>query len=131
MAVVVADNAFDVLVGQQFREPLGNHNRAVLLAFLFTGQHGLHDPRDNLLNVHCPAGCLLARLGIDERLADFVLAGDVLDANHEAGLAGDGRAVGEPAGDAAHRLGDVVLRIASASANRLRISPAITSTAVK
>ena len=51
---------------------------------------------------------MLPVLGSVGLLAGLVLAGDVLDADHQAGLAGDGRAVGQPAGAAAHGLGEEV-----------------------
>ena len=60
------------------------------------------------MHVHHAAERGLAGLRIGDFLARLVLAGDVLDADHQAGLAGDGRAVGQPAGAAAHRLGDEV-----------------------
>ena len=63
------------------------------------------------VEVHDAADFLAAGLGIDRLFAGFVLAGDVLDADHQAGLAGDGHAVGQPAGAAAHALGEEVAAV--------------------
>ncbi len=49
--------------------------------------------------------------GVDRLFAGLVLAGDVLDADHQAGFAGDGHAVGEPAGAAAHALDEVITAV--------------------
>ncbi len=68
---------------------------------------------------------------VDVLFSILVGAVDVFDADHEAGFAGDGCAVGQPAGAAAHRFGEVVGAEASASCSRLRISVASMSTAVK
>ena len=79
------------------------HDHAELLAFgLFADPHRGHDPLDHFVDVHHAADFLAPVLGLTDLLAGLVLAGDVLDADHQAGLAGDGRAVGQPAGAAAH-----------------------------
>ena len=49
-----------------------------------------------------------AGLGVGRLFLGGVRADDVLDADHQAGLAGDGHAVGQPAGAAAHRLDEEV-----------------------
>ena len=112
VAVLVARHALDVLVGQELGQPLGHDDDAELLAFgLLADAHRGDDPLDHLVEVHDAADFLAPGLGVDGLLAGLVLAGDVLDADHQAGLAGDGHAVGQPAGAAAHALGQEVAAV--------------------
>ena len=66
--------------------------------FRLANLHHLDDPADDLLNLHDRARTVFARLGIDVVFDVGVAAVNVFDADHEARLAGDRRAVGEPAG---------------------------------
>ena len=59
-------------------------------------------------HVHHAAEGGFAGFRIGDFLAHLVLAGDVLDADHQARFAGDGRAVGQPTRAAAHRFGDEI-----------------------
>ena len=107
--VVVAGDAFDMLVRQVLGKSLGDHHHAELLALgLLADPHRGHDPFDHFVEVHNAADGGLAGLRIGGFLAGLELAGDVFDADDQAGLAGDGGAVGQPAGAAAHGLGDKV-----------------------
>ena len=112
VSVLVAGDALDVRLRQVLGQPLGDHHHAELLAFgLFADAHRGHDPLDHFVEVHHAADGGLAGLQIGDFLAGFVLAGDVFDADHQAGLAGDGGPVGQPAGAAAHRLGDEIAAV--------------------
>ena len=94
---------------QVLGEPLGDDDDAELLALrLFADPHGGHDAFDDFFEVHRAAERCFAGLRIGGLLGGLELAGDVFDADDQAGLAGDGRAVGQPAGAAAHRLGDEI-----------------------
>ncbi len=65
VAVVVAGDAFDVLLRQQFGQSLGQHDHAELLSFgLFADAHRGHDPLDDLVQVHHAADFLAPVLAL-------------------------------------------------------------------
>ena len=109
MPVGIAVHALDVLAGQKLGQSLGDNHHAELLALgLLPDAHGGYDPLDYFSEVYHAALAGLAGLRIGGFLAGGVLVDDVFHAHHQAGLAGDGGAVGQPAGAAAHRFGDVI-----------------------
>ncbi len=68
MAVLVARDAFEVLVGQELGQSLGHDDHAVLLAFPLTRSSWSDDPLDDVLEVHHFAGDRLAGLRVGEFL---------------------------------------------------------------
>ena len=62
----------------------------------------------HFIEIHGAAFALFTRRGVGRGFDLLVLAGDVFDADHQAGLAGDGRPIGQPAGAAAHALGQEI-----------------------
>jgi hypothetical protein len=108
---------------QHLGEALGEHHRAECLPRRSRVSIRSHDPLGELLERQVALAGLLARAR--QRVVD------VLDAEHEARLAGDRDAVRQPARLAAHRLDDEVAARREASARRFWSSFAITSTAVK
>ena len=74
-------------------------------------RHREDDALDDLVDVHDLANRLLAGLRIRRFFLRGVRTFDVFDADDEAGLAGDGDAVGEPAGAAAHRLDEEIAAV--------------------
>ena len=100
VAVLVARQVLGLRSGQHLGEALGEDDGAVVLAAALAGDDEVDDPVDEGIEREPD----LAVLGLGE------VAGDVLDGEHEVGLAGDRDAVGQPAGLAAHGLDDEVAR---------------------
>ena len=108
MAVFVAGDPLEALGGEVLGEALSHHDHAVLLALLLLANpHRLHDPADHRVDVHHRLELRLA-IGAGDRLLAAELAVDVLHADHEARLSGNGGPVREPTGTAAHRLAEEV-----------------------
>ena len=106
--MLVPRDAAQELLRQVLGEALGEDDDAEPLALPLAGTHDPDDVPDDLVQVHGASRARLARRRVGHLLVLAEVALDVLDADHEAGLARDGGAVGEPAGGAAHGLGEEV-----------------------
>ena len=103
VAVLVAGDALQIGHRQIFGQALGQHHDAEFFSFiLFASNHRRHEAIDHFLDVHDVASRLLAGSRIDHFFGAAVFSGDVFDADHGAGFARHGHAVGQPAGAAAH-----------------------------
>ena len=102
VAVIVEVDAFEVLCRHELGQTFGQHDHAELLAVVLAGDHHVDDHVDDGIDVHDSPRARSPVLGSVMRFRGLEVVDQVLDAQDQAGLAGDGRAVGQPAGASAH-----------------------------